>query len=203
MFLFCEKGKISKIAIDKTRATTPPSLLGIDRKIAYANKKYHSGWIWTGVTRGFAGIKFSTSPNRYGLVVLSHTSPQIINTNPKMSLKEKKGWNEILSEFELIPIGLFDPVWCKKSRWTIVRAAIINGKRKWTEKKRVSVALSTANPPHTHWTNIVPKYGIADSKLVITVAPQKDICPQGRTYPTKAVPITINKISTPTVHVSK
>lgn len=24
-------------------AITPPSLLGIDRKIAYANKKYHSG----------------------------------------------------------------------------------------------------------------------------------------------------------------
>lgn len=26
-------------------ATTPPSLLGIDRKIAYANRKYHSGLI--------------------------------------------------------------------------------------------------------------------------------------------------------------
>jgi hypothetical protein len=37
------KGKINKIAIDKTRAITPPNLLGIERRIAYANKKYHSG----------------------------------------------------------------------------------------------------------------------------------------------------------------
>lgn len=32
-----------KIRIDETRARTPPSLLGIDRRIAYANRKYHSG----------------------------------------------------------------------------------------------------------------------------------------------------------------
>jgi len=175
----------------------------MDRKIAYANKKYHSGWIWTGVTRGLAGIKFSQSPNIYGSTVLSHTSAQIITINPSTSLKEKKGWKEILSGLELIPIGLFDPVWWRNSKWTIVIAAIIKGKRKWTEKNRVSVALSTANPPHTHCTIIVPKYGTADNKLVITVAPQKDICPQGRTYPTNAVPITKNRINTPTLHVSK
>jgi hypothetical protein len=40
-----------------------------------------------------------------------------------------------------------------------------------------------------HWTNIVPMYGIADSRLVITVAPQKDIRPHGRTYPKNAVAI--------------
>jgi hypothetical protein len=34
---------IAKIAMEKTRAITPPNLLGIARKIAYANKKYHSG----------------------------------------------------------------------------------------------------------------------------------------------------------------
>lgn len=34
-----------RIKIDETRARTPPSLLGIDRRIAYANKKYHSGLI--------------------------------------------------------------------------------------------------------------------------------------------------------------
>jgi len=42
---------------------------------------------------------------------------------------------------------------------------------------------------------------MADKRLVITVAPQKDICPQGRTYPRKAVPITKNIKITPTVHV--
>jgi hypothetical protein len=45
-------------------------------------------------------------------------------------------------------------------------------------KKRVSVALSTAKPPHTHCTNSVPTYGTADSRFVITVAPQNYICPQ-------------------------
>jgi hypothetical protein len=31
--------------IDITNVITPPSLLGIDRRIAYASRKYHSGWI--------------------------------------------------------------------------------------------------------------------------------------------------------------
>jgi len=68
-------------------------------------------------------------------------------------------------------------------------------------KNRVRVALSTANPPHNHCTRSVPKYGIADNKLVITVAPQNDICPQGNTYPTKAVSKTKNNITTPIVQV--
>lgn len=59
-------------------------------------------------------------------------------------------------------------------------------------KNRVRVALSTANPPQTHSTRVLPKYGMADSRFVITVAPQNLICPQGRTYPIKAVSI-VNK----------
>jgi hypothetical protein len=48
-----------------------------------------------------------------------------------------------------------------------------------TEKKEgFCVALSTANPPHTHWTTSVPIYGIADNRFVMTVAPQNDICPR-------------------------
>jgi len=54
-------GMINRIAIDTARAITPPSLFGIDRRIAYANRKYHSGWICTGVTSGFAGVKLSGS----------------------------------------------------------------------------------------------------------------------------------------------
>lgn len=42
----------------------------------------------------------------------------------------------------------------------------------------MEVALSTAKPPHSQFTSIPPTYGIADSKLVITVAPQNDICPK-------------------------
>lgn len=49
-------GIMAKIKMDKTRARTPPSLLGIDRRIAYANRKYHSGLIWGGVFRGLAGM---------------------------------------------------------------------------------------------------------------------------------------------------
>jgi hypothetical protein len=74
-----------------------------------------------------------------------------------------------------------DPVWCRNKRWIIVAAATIKGSRKWNVKNRARVALSTANPPQTHWTKSTPRYGIAESKLVITVAPQKDICPHGRT----------------------
>lgn len=61
-FLFCVKGRMAMIATDRTKAITPPNLLGMDRRIAYANRKYHSGLICSGVTRGLAGIKLSGSP---------------------------------------------------------------------------------------------------------------------------------------------
>jgi len=34
---------IARIMMEARRATTPPSLEGIERRIAYANRKYHSG----------------------------------------------------------------------------------------------------------------------------------------------------------------
>jgi hypothetical protein len=52
---------MNKIAIDITRAITPPSLFGTERRIAYANRRYHSGWMCTGITKGFAGVKLSGS----------------------------------------------------------------------------------------------------------------------------------------------
>jgi len=70
------------------------------------------------------------------------------------------------------------------------------------QKKRFRVALSTAKPPHIHSTSIFPIYGIAENKLVITVAPQKLIWPQGSTYPIKAVAIVRIKRRTPMFHVS-
>jgi hypothetical protein len=53
--------------------------------------------------------------------------------------------------------------------------------RKWREKNRVSVGLPTAKPPHNQITRSPPIIGIAEKRFVMTVAPQKDICPQGRT----------------------
>jgi len=42
---------------------------------------------------------------------------------------------------------------------------------------------------------------MAEKRFVITVAPQKDICPHGRTYPRNAVAITKKRIITPTDQV--
>lgn len=117
--------------------------------------------------------------------------------NPTKSLILKYGWKGILSPSILIPRGLFEPVWWRKRKWIITTAAIMKGIKKWNVKNRFNVALSTANPPHTHWTIISPTYGIADRRLVITVAPQNDIWPQGKTYPIKAAPIVKSIRSTP------
>ena len=38
----------------------------------------------------------------------------------------------------------------------IVNAIMTNGIKKCKAKKRLSVALSTANPPHSHSTNVCP-----------------------------------------------
>jgi hypothetical protein len=48
------------------KATTPMILLGIERRIAYANKKYHSGTIWTGLLNLLAAINISASPRTNG-----------------------------------------------------------------------------------------------------------------------------------------
>lgn len=101
--------------------------------------------------------------------------------NPSRSFVEKYGWNGILSWFLFVPSGLLDPLSCRNRRWIITMAVTMNGRMKWNVKNRVSVALSTENPPHTHSTSIFPMYGIADNKFVITVAPQNDICPHGST----------------------
>lgn len=37
------RGIKNRTSMAATRAITPPNLFGIDRRIAYANKKYHSG----------------------------------------------------------------------------------------------------------------------------------------------------------------
>jgi hypothetical protein len=86
-------------------------------------------------------------------------------------------------------------------RWTIIKADKINGSKKWIIKNRLKVAPLTEKPPQSHSTIVFPMYGIADTKFVITVAPQKDICPQGKTYPIKAVPIRTNKIMVPEFQV--
>jgi len=108
-----------------------------------------------------------------------------------------------LSTSDEIPVGLLDPVSWRNSRWTMASAVMTNGRIKWKAKNRVRVALSTENPPQIHSTKFVPMYGIADRRLVITVAPQNGICPHGSTYPMNAVAITVNRRITPMFHVSR
>lgn len=126
---------------------------------------------------------------------------KIYRMNPIKSLKVNKGWKEILLKSLIIPKGFLDPESCRKIKWSIIITIIKKGNIKWREKNRLRVALLIANPPQTHSVTIVPIKGMAVNKFVITVAPQNDICPQGRTYPKKAVAIEIKKIDTPTSQV--
>lgn len=82
------KGTTIRTRIEARRARTPPSLLGMERRIAYANRKYHSGLMWGGVTRGFAGVKLSGSPSRLG--EKSAREARTVNraTKPRRSLYE-------------------------------------------------------------------------------------------------------------------
>lgn len=85
-FDVCSRGMRNRTRIEAARASTPPSLFGMDRRMAYANRKYHSGLMWGGVTSGLAGVKFSGSPRRFGANRASETSRESISANPKMSL---------------------------------------------------------------------------------------------------------------------
>jgi len=105
-----EKGKVNRISNAKNNANTPPSLLGIDRRIAYSHKKYHSGLMCVGVTNGFASKKFSGSVNKLGLYIIRIINMVRINEYPKKSLIEKYEWNGIRLESEFRPRGLLDPV---------------------------------------------------------------------------------------------
>jgi hypothetical protein len=55
------------------------------------------------------------------------------------------------------------------------------GISKWRVKNLVKLALPTLNPPHNHEAAGSPRIEITVIKLVITVAAQKLICPQGKT----------------------
>ena len=82
-------GKMNKIAIDITKAITPPSLFGIVRRNAYANRKYRYGWMCTCVTRGFAGVKLSGSLKMYVSFGVNAVDTVIVTANPKMCFAVK------------------------------------------------------------------------------------------------------------------
>lgn len=57
--------------------------------MAYANRKYHSGLMWGGVTRGLAGVKFSGSPSRFGVNRARVIRGKYMRVNPRRSFREK------------------------------------------------------------------------------------------------------------------
>jgi len=153
-----------------------------------------------GATKGFAILKFSTSPKILGLFDTRSNPRIIIETKGKTSLTKKKGLNLTLSKFKTVTVGLDDPFSWRRIRWTKTKTAITIGNRKCKEKNRLRVGWETEGPPQIQVTKSIPTKGIADKTPVITVAPQKDICPQGRTYPKNAVAITASMITTPDSH---
>ena len=59
--------------------------------------------------------------------ILCRASPvsiMMVMVNPRMSFTVKYAWNGILSVSLFSPSGLFDPVWCRNSRWMITIATI-------------------------------------------------------------------------------
>lgn len=82
------RGIRNRIRTEAARARTPPSLFGMDRRMAYANRKYHSGLMCGGVARGLAGVKFSGSPRRFGENRARAMNGISISANPSRSLME-------------------------------------------------------------------------------------------------------------------
>jgi len=123
--------------------TTPPSLDGMHRRIAYANRKYHSGLMWVGVDVILAWLKFSGSPIISGFV--DSTNLKIIDVIiiGVRSFVIKYGMNFILSVFVVLPDGLEDPDLCSNSRWIKITVVIINGRRKCSESIRFRVGWET------------------------------------------------------------
>jgi hypothetical protein len=80
------KGKNINTTIAINIAKTPPSFLGIARKIAYAHKKYHSGLMWAGVDKGLADKKFSGSLKILGKKNTTKQNRNIIIKNLNTSL---------------------------------------------------------------------------------------------------------------------
>lgn len=82
-------GTTMSTRIEARRANTPPSLFGIERRMAYANRKYHSGLMCGGVTRGLAGVKLSGSPSKLGENSAREVSAMRTAAKPRRSLYEK------------------------------------------------------------------------------------------------------------------
>jgi len=147
-----------------------------------------------------AGFRFSTSPSISGLFEIIAINNNVVQHSGFRSFTVNRGWNFIFSISGDNPEGFEDPLSCSAIRCTIATAATISGTRKCSEKNRFKVGWETEKFPHSHSTSSFPRIGIAENRLVITVAPQKDICPHGSTYPRKAAAIVRRSRTIPLIH---
>jgi len=92
-----------------------------------------------GVTKGLAGLKFSTSPSTFGLFAMINRSNVDKIVRGVRSLIENLGWNFILSTLVGMFLWLEDPFSCRSIRWIIIMSIRAIGRRKWIEKKRFRV----------------------------------------------------------------
>lgn len=153
-----------------------------------------------GVVVILAVLKFSTSPSILGFIIHRVSISTIKTLKYEISLIRYILKNLILSYCVFVPVGLEDPVSCSNTKCTRTRATITKGSRKCSEKNRFNVGCDTEKFPHNHWVTSFPTYGMAEIILVITVAPQNDICPQGKTYPRNAAPMVARSSTTPDPH---
>jgi len=102
-----------------------------------------------------------------------------------------------------IPRGLLDPLRCKYDKCTKTKPDKTKGNKKWKVKNRVRVGVSMQKPPQSQYTRLGPTKGSALKRLVITVAPQNLIWPQGRMYPKKAIAIDNSNKQIPTYQTSR
>jgi len=92
------------------------------------------------------------------------------------SLNKKNGAKANLSATPLVPKGLLEPdLSCNAIKCIIAKAASTKGNTKCNAKNLFKVALLTEKPPQRNSTMSCPTHGIADIRLVITVAPHNDI----------------------------
>ena len=134
-----------------------------------------------GVLIGLARMKFSGSPKRNGFKKTNISKIKIQTKRKAKSFAVKNQWKEIKLYFLSKFVGFWLPVLWRKKIWTITKAEIIKGRQKWSMKNRDKVGAFTLKPPQSQVTTWVPRMGMAETKLVITVAPQNLIWPQGST----------------------
>ena len=121
---------------------------------------------------------------------LNHTIHIIHNITSLLSNRE----NSIMFTFNVwIPLLVYS---CNRIKCITIIPITNNGTKKCSENIRLKVALQIVNPAQT-FIKIISPLGSTLNKLVMTVAPHRDIFPQGRTYPKNAAPITNTNKSLP------